>query len=336
MSYDTNNNNRSRRMPDGHYISYYSTATPVEERGQVIDLDERLKERERAQQGFDDTNMSDADFVEAISTRLNKQRRSQADEPVEEQQEADEKPAKTKPANNKGATARQVEKIVLDDDGQPSASSQPAKRQNPPRNYEDEKAASEADNLAKAAKRKMGVGAPRTALRGKTWANVRLLIAAMFGEALVATGWYVGAYTSVAFLVAMGFSLPVEIQEFPGTGWKLGWKLNLIWLAPIGLTAFQIAYKPPLSFKGFKEAFKNDPAVSTIWLALTSIGITTTFFGLVNFFIQRGLAWSLAWLPVLILIFLVALAIEYLCEPLAIRFAIEFWWACKNLLGLKA
>lgn len=167
-----------------------------------------------------------------------------------------------------------------------------------------------------------------------------LLIGSGFGLLFVSAVALFGIMTTFGFLVALGFSLPLEIPlgDAPVTlppllpGEANSFRFDLVILFPVGLNFFQIVYRPPLSLKGAIEHMQEDPATSLLWLFFTCIGIGTSFFGLLYWLIDRNLGVNILQWPVLITVFITAACVEYLCEPYLIKFWTEFCNAAKALM----
>ncbi len=174
----------------------------------------------------------------------------------------------------------------------------------------------------------VGVRQPNT--QDQSHGAVSLILASLFGLALVLKAWHFGASSTMDFLNDwLGWSLPVTIP-LDLDQLHLRIHLDFLWLFPIGLTFYQIVHRPTLSFREIYRQLHRDPASTGLWLAFTSIGIGTTLAGLIlwgherHWLVEPRIVFA-QW-PLLLVLFLLALAVEYLAEP----FAIKFWQELKN------
>ncbi len=174
----------------------------------------------------------------------------------------------------------------------------------------------------------VGVRQPNT--QDQSHGAVSLILASLFGLALVLKAWHFGASSTMDFLNDwLGWSLPVTIPlDLDQLHIRI--HLDFLWLFPIGLTFYQIVHRPSLSFKAIYRQLRYDPASTGLWLAFTTIGIGTTLAGLIlwgherHWLVEPRIVFA-QW-PLLLVLFLLALAVEYLAEP----FAIKFWQELKN------
>lgn len=170
---------------------------------------------------------------------------------------------------------------------------------------------------------------PRTADRPGA-----LLIAALFGFAAIVAVWQFGASTTVGFLhegLNIYWYISVDLKVLTAGFLPLVFKLDMIWLIPIGITYFQMVYKPPLDPVKMIIYFLDDPVMTVFWLLFTAIGVTTSFFGLILWLktlkTSADLTNPVLWLAAAA----VAVCIEYYCEPLILRFAGEIREALRRI-----